>query len=261
MPVIDGSEEVVRVPCIHYPVWFQKEQTRAMLNSGSKINTMNPNFVRKLSFKVWKINVGAQKIDGFALETFGIVIADFQVKNKVGRPRFFQEIFLVASIKFEVILGMLFLKLSNADMSFSKETLTWRTYTTNEALPTTKRIQIINKKDFVIAVLDANSKTFVVHIVIWKQEEMPVHFEKQAQVGALLFNKAPTRILAEYFDYSNVFSTEYAAELPENTGINEHAIKLEEDKQPLFGPIYSLEPVELEILKTYIKTNLANGFI
>ena len=43
--------------------------------------------------------------------------------------------------------------------------------------------------------------------------------------------------------------------------MNDHAIKLEEGKQPLFSPIYSLELVELETLKTYIKTNLANGFI
>ena len=54
---------------------------------------------------------------------------------------------------------------------------------------------------------------------------------------------------------------ENAVELLENTEINEHAIKLEEDKQPPFGPIYSLGPVELETLKTYIKINLANGFI
>ena len=83
----------------------------------------------------------------------------------------------------------------------------------------------------------------------------------KAQVGALLFNKAPIEVPAEYSDYSNVFSTEHAAKLPENTGINEHAIKLEESKQPPFGPIYSLRLVELETLKTYIKTNLANGFI
>ena len=90
---------------------------------------------------------------------------------------------------------------------------------------------------------------------------MPVHSEKQAQVGALLFDKAPTEVPAEYSDYSNVFSAENAAKLLENTGINEHAIELEEGKQPPFGPIYSLGPVELETLKTYIETNLANGFI
>ena len=41
----------------------------------------------------------------------------------------------------------------------------------------------------------------------------------------------------EYSDYDNVFSAENAVELLENTGINEHAIKLEEGKQLPFGPI------------------------
>ena len=81
------------------------------------------------------------------------------------------------------------------------------------------------------------------------------------QVGALIFNKAPTEVPAEYSDYSNVFLAENAAKLSENTGINEHAIKLEEGKQPPFEPIYSLGLVELETLKTYIETNLANDFI
>ena len=113
--------------------------------------------------------------------------------------------------------------------------------------------------------LDANNKTFVMHIAIWEQEEMPVYFKRQtqikAQVGVLLFNKASIEVLAEYSNYSNVFLAEYAAEFSENTRMNEHAIKLEEDKQPSFGPIYSLDLVELETLKTYIKINLANGFI
>ena len=76
-----------------------------------------------------------------------------------------------------------------------------------------------------------------------------------------MFDEASTKVSAEYFNYSNVFLVENVVELPENIGINKHAIKLEKDKQSPFGPIYSLKPVELETLKTYIKTNLANSFI
>ena len=101
----------------------------------------------------------------------------------------------------------------------------------------------------------------MVHVAIRKHKEMPIHSKKQAQVGAPLFDKAPTEILTEYSDYSNVFSAENVVEFPENTRINEHAIKLEESKQPLFSLIYSLEPVELKTLKTYIKINLVNVFI
>ena len=103
------------------------------------------------------------------------------------------------------------------------------------------------------------------HVVIREQEEMPMYSKRQtqikAQVEALLFNEAPTKVLAEYSNYSDIFSAEYAAELLENTRMNEYAIKLKKGKQPPFGPIYSLELVELETLKTYIETNLANGFI
>ncbi len=50
-------------------------------------------------------------------------------------------------------------------------------------------------------------------------------------------------------------------ERPENTGINEHVIKLIEDKQLPYRPINALSPVELETLKTYIETHLKTGFI
>ena len=285
MPVTETSKEVVRVPCIHYPVRFQEDseqedqqqQVRALLDSGSEVNAMSPAYAKRLGLKTWKTNVGAQKIDGSALETFGMVIADFRVEDKSGRPRFFQETFLVADTKFEVILGMLFLKISNVNKAFGEGTLMWKSYTTNKALPTTERVQLVNPKEFVIAALDADSETFVVHVAIREREEMPVYFERQtqieaeahidaqgqsrAQVGALLFNEASTEVPAEYSNYGDVFSAENAAELLENTGMNEHAIELEEGKQPPFGPIYSLGPVELETLKTYIKTNLANDFI
>ena len=133
-----------------------------------------------------------------------------------------------------MILGMPFLKISNADVSFDKGTLTWKTYTTNEALSITKQVQIIDKKDFIIAALNANSEIFVVHVAFWEQKRMRVHSKRQAQikaqVGALLFNKAPIEVSAKYSDYSNVFSAEHVAELSKNIRLNEHAIKLEEGK-------------------------------
>ena len=123
---IDGSNEIVRVLYIYYLVCFQEDQkqVRALFNKGNKINAMSPAYTKKLGLKTWKINVRAQKIDGSALETFGMVIAGFQVEDKGGRPEFFQETFLVTNIKFEVVLRMLFLKISNADRTFGKETLT-----------------------------------------------------------------------------------------------------------------------------------------
>ena len=127
---------------------------------------MSPAYAKRLNPKTWKTNVGVQKIDGSALKTFGMVIADFQIKDKGGRPRFFQETFLVADTKFEVVLGMPFLKISNANVAFGEGTLTWKFYTTNKAIPTTKQVQLVDSKEFVIAALDADSETFIVHVAI-----------------------------------------------------------------------------------------------
>ena len=72
----------------------------------------------------------------------------------------------MTNTKFKMILEMLFLKISNADIAFGKETLMWKSYITSKALPTTKRVQLVNLNKFVIAVMDADSETFVVYVVI-----------------------------------------------------------------------------------------------
>ena len=66
-----------RVPCIHYPVQFKKEELRALINSSSEINAITLTYVATLGLKVHSTNVGAQKIDGSTLETFGIISANF----------------------------------------------------------------------------------------------------------------------------------------------------------------------------------------
>ena len=63
-------------------------------------------------------------------------------------------------------------------MLFGKRTLTWKFYIINEAIPTTKQVQIIDLKEFFIAALDADNKTFVMHMAIKKHEEMLMNFEK-----------------------------------------------------------------------------------
>ena len=68
----------------------------------------------------------------------------------------------------EVVLGMLFLTLNNADIQFTEKELIWRSYTAAEALPITKRVELIHKKEFTKVALDEESETFVVHIIALK---------------------------------------------------------------------------------------------
>ena len=65
-------------------------------------------------------------------------------------------------------------------MLFGEKILIWKIYTINKALFTTKQVQIIDKKHFVIVALDANNKIFIVHVAIWEREKIPVYSKKQA---------------------------------------------------------------------------------
>ena len=90
------------------------------------------------------------------------------MEYKLNRARFFQKSFLLAEISMEVVLGMLFLILSNANIQLEEKKLTWRSYTAVEALLTTKRIELIDKKELAKMALDKKSKTFVVYTTAWK---------------------------------------------------------------------------------------------
>ena len=94
----DTSREATleRVSCIRYPVRFRRKNdededkdVRALIDSGSEVNAMHPAYTTKLGLRARKIDVDTQKIDGSYLDTFGMVIADCSVKNKLRRVRFF----------------------------------------------------------------------------------------------------------------------------------------------------------------------------
>ena len=262
------KEALERVPYIHYQVRFKKDvdkaPVQALIDSGSEVNTIYPSFAKQLGLPIKPTDVGAHKIDGTTLDTHGMVVASFSVVDKANRVRFFEETFLVANVSPEVVLGMPFLILSGADVNFSGRELWWRTYTTKEAFPTTRRVELVGKKEFAAAALDPEYKTYVVHVASLSSTPLPsrnVHPSRRPQISGLIAEEAPTKVPAEYLDFADVFSSDLASELPEHTGINDYAIELVKGQQPPYRSIYSLRPVELETLKAYIETNLANRFI
>ncbi len=113
----EEKKELEWVPCIWYLVTF-KDQTEVLQNLGSKVNVMSQAFTFQLSLKIWKTNVGDQKIDGTTLEIYGIVVSTFSMSDKNDRKRFFENSFLLVNTKPDVVLGILFLNMSNVDSDF-----------------------------------------------------------------------------------------------------------------------------------------------
>ncbi len=105
-----------------------------------------------------------------------MVLTGFSLQDSLGRVWFFEETFLLTNTSMEEVLEMLFLILNNADFQFGAEELTWRSYTAAEALPTTSRVELIDKREFAKAALNGNSKTFVIDVAALKVPiAMPIH--------------------------------------------------------------------------------------
>ena len=120
------EEALERGPFIHYPVRFKdtnKAQVPALINLGSEVNAIHPTFAKQLGLPIKPTDVGAQKIDGTMLDTYGMVVAAFSVEDKANQVRFFEETFLVANVSPEVVLGMPFFTLNSADVGFSSRKL------------------------------------------------------------------------------------------------------------------------------------------
>ena len=98
-----------------------------------------------------------------------------------------------------------------------------------ETLAIIKKIEIIDKKEFMAAALNVDDMTFIVlGVALVEPIIMPIYLSYQAQV--VLLTSEEIGISAEYSNFSNIFSSDSAAELPEHTKINDQPINLLDNK-------------------------------
>lgn len=118
------------ISCIYYLVRFKKDQveTQTLIDSSSEVNAITWSYATMLGLKIHS-----------TFKTFGIVLATFQVENKLKKARFFLETFLKANTHVNIILEMPFFTLSNIDVGFNDWELTWRSYTLAKVLLITKQ--------------------------------------------------------------------------------------------------------------------------
>lgn len=141
-------------------------------------------------------------MDDSSLKTYNMALTKFLIKDSLEKIWFIEEMFLLTNTSIEVVLGMLFLFLNNANIRFGNEKLTLTSYTIVKILPTTSWIKLINKRKFTKIVLDKNSETFVIYIPTL--EAMQIHFsrafkvQKNPTLAALQVDETLTKVLIKY---------------------------------------------------------------
>lgn len=152
--------QLEREPCILYDIGLKDCKIQSLIDSGSEVNAVSPSLVKSLKLPTLHTHWGAAKIDGSRLATYGMVSATFSVEDKHGRTRWFEETFLIADVSHDIVLGMPFLKLADPNIRFAKSTLLWRDYTAETALPTERRLELVDPEVFTEDALDKKSFVF-----------------------------------------------------------------------------------------------------
>lgn len=96
---------------------FQR-QNRGLTKPRNNVNIMSQVFVLQLDLKIQKTNIGIQIIDNIILEIYKIIVFTFSILDKDYKKRFFEENFLLANIKSDIVFKILFLTISNASINF-----------------------------------------------------------------------------------------------------------------------------------------------
>lgn len=138
----------------------------------------------------------------------------------------------------EIVFRMFFLLFSNSDCELNTNKLTWGLYTIAETLTILKKVNLINQDE--LALMHPSWTLFLA----------PLQQEKLYQKSLENIQSIPA-----------FFLPDLTIELLDNTGRNGHAIELVKSKQSLNRRIYSLSPIEFEILTTFNETYRKPRFV
>lgn len=128
-----------------------------------------------------------------------MVIAGFTLQDKMGKVQFFEETSFLGYTSMDVVLGVPFPTLSDADIQFVE-------------------------KEFDERVTRCKGPTH--------------HLEGWTQISSLLVKETLTTVLLEYAEFANISALDFAAELSKPSGIDDHSMDLVGGQQPAYALIY-----------------------
>ena len=107
--------------------------------------------------------------------------------------------------------------------------------------------------------MDENVEVFIMYIISLSLNSILIYLAQEAQIALLIVKKV--KMATKYLDFLDIFLKKKFLVLLAIINLSQYIIELQKGQQLVYRPIHSLSLVKFKILKTYIKTNLINGFI
>jgi hypothetical protein len=206
---------------------------RALIDSGAEENCVKQALVTECGWTAQDDDISLATVDGREVMSYGThnietTGTDSENTTKTHRHGFVACDFNVPDVTF--ILGYPWLR--EVDPAISFRAGTWR-YPFIRA-----QISLLSAKRFTKRIRGQAVYCIVAKMITETEKELPTKHSK----------------------YIDTFDTNAAGILPEHHPM-EHRIDLEPGKSPPWGPVYPLSESELEILREYLQSALAKGWI
>ena len=228
---------------------------RALLDTGAQANFLSQTLAIEEGLRGNQASTMAQAVDGHAVTVYGQHCVAVRVRDSMEESREHQVDFIATDMKYyDVILGWPWISNVNPVCDFHKRTWVYRKEAMVASVEVGKIIEAENAgEDVYLAVFRPVAReTHVVQANTLQVDARP----RDGQGGTTELSSLPDR----YRDYEDVFSEEEASKFPESTTV-EHSIDIEEGKKVPFGPIYRLSEKELSVLRNYLDSAMAKGWI
>ena len=242
---MDKEPSIVRNGIV-YSANDEAQQVQVQIDPGAHVNVMSQSLAVKLDLPRQRADLPTLGWLGPERKSvYGAYELRMRMTDDTGVARHVKHLFYgIDKEGPEVLYGNPGLKNQNIQLDLGKQHWRW-------GLVNTTQVQLVDLEQIV-------------------EEEGPIGFLGSVmyipEVGpdSTRINLAQSadepRIPSALSDFEDVFSLEEAATLPQNRD-TDHAIEIEEGKQPPYGPLYNLSPRELRILREYLKEALNKGWI
>ena len=244
-------------------VQIEGRQLRAMVDSGASGNFIATRYAdyHELPIQRKTVVYPLLTVDGSALNG-GKVTDEVQVTLRIDRHEERIRLDVIDLASYDIILGIPWLRKWNPHIDWRKGVLTLKDHTTIKTLASLSwdedetehtRVWEINRRKMKRIARSNSDSLRTVWVKPAEQRIMGTTSTDEQKTDKVEF---PER----YKQFKDIFEEHVETTLSQHKSWD-HEIKLQEGKEPTYGPIYKLSEYELRVLKEYIEENLKKGFI
>ena len=225
---------------------------QALVDSGAEVNLLDREVAARLGLKPRTSAMTINVFDGRPVEVLGQCELVIQAQDGFGHTaRTTQRFYLTDVQEYDIILGHPWLIEVDPEIYWKAGYWAYRQ-------PRIVGAEVVTARQFAKYAHKHPEAQMGVVMVLPQSRTASVRTAKAGQRKSSADH--PHVLPVAYADFADVFSEEGASTFPENSKVK-HSIQVEEGQTAPWGPLYPLSAKELGVLREYLESSLAKGWI